>query len=297
MVPIDFAEHHVAGEDHQLGRRLALVGDRQAVAGPVQRKAADQPLLVEVPPVGHAGVQAVAEEVVHLVDVDRAGKHAGEDLAGAVAGLLAQQRNHVAGIELPLLAQRIGHLAFQQKAVGEQLVRGHARQVDVFDGMAERPMAQVVQQGRDDQQLGVLGPHGLGETLVVGQLLQEQQRQPVDAQRVLEPRMDCGRVDQRNQAELADPRQPAELRAIDQMPDPAGHGNVQLRRDADQRTPGVQAGNFRNLQDRRHGILDFRFWILDFTLWTLGTGEIAIWDLRSGICEIRRFKQNPKSKI
>ena len=86
VVPIDFAEHHVAGEDHQLGRRLAFVGDRQAVARLVQAEAADQPLLVEIPAVGHAGVQAVAEEVVHLVDVDRARKACWRGFAGRGRG-------------------------------------------------------------------------------------------------------------------------------------------------------------------------------------------------------------------
>ena len=43
MVPVDFAEHHVAGEDHHLGRRLSLVGDRQAIARFVEAEALDQP--------------------------------------------------------------------------------------------------------------------------------------------------------------------------------------------------------------------------------------------------------------
>ena len=86
VVPIDLAEHDVAGEDHQFGGRLALVGDRQPVARLVQAQAAHQPLLVEVPAVGHARVQAVAVEIVHLVDVDRPGEHAGEDSAGRGRG-------------------------------------------------------------------------------------------------------------------------------------------------------------------------------------------------------------------
>ena len=227
VVPIHFAEHHVAGEDQQLGRGLAFLGDRQAVALPVQAKAADQPLLVEVSPVGHAGVKAVAEEIVHLVDVDRAGKHAGQQLARAIAGLLAQQRNHIAGVEPPLPAKRIGQVTLQEEAVGEQLMRRHAGQVNVFDGVAEGPVPQIVQQGRDDQQFGVLGANALAETLVVGQLFQQQQGQAVDAQRVLEPCMQRSRIDQRHQPELADPRQPAELRRINELADPPGQGDVE----------------------------------------------------------------------
>ena len=74
-----------------------------------------QPLLVEMPPVGHAGVKAVAVQIVHLVDVDRAGEHSGEDLARRVAGFFAQQGHHVAGIDVPIVPQHVGDLAFQQK--------------------------------------------------------------------------------------------------------------------------------------------------------------------------------------
>ena len=72
-----------------------------------------------------------------------------------VAGLFAQQGDHVAGIDAPIVPQHVGDLAFQQKAVGKQLVARHARQADVFDRMAERPVAQVVQQRRGDEHLGV----------------------------------------------------------------------------------------------------------------------------------------------
>ena len=72
------------------------------------------------------------------------------------ARLFAQQGHHVARVDAPVVPQRVGNLAFQQKAVGEQLVARHAGQLHVFDRMAERPMAQVVQQGRDDEQLGIL---------------------------------------------------------------------------------------------------------------------------------------------
>ena len=44
MVPVDFAEHHIAGKDHQLRGRAAFVSDRQAIAGTIQAEAAQQPL-------------------------------------------------------------------------------------------------------------------------------------------------------------------------------------------------------------------------------------------------------------
>ena len=76
--------------------------------------------------------------------------------AAGVAGLFAQQGDHVAGIDAPVVPQHVGDLAFQQETVGEQLVAGHARQVDVFDRMAERPVAQVVQQRGGNERLGLL---------------------------------------------------------------------------------------------------------------------------------------------
>ena len=51
VVPIDLAEHHIAGKNHQFGGRAALVGECQAVAGAIQAKAAQQPLLIEMPAV------------------------------------------------------------------------------------------------------------------------------------------------------------------------------------------------------------------------------------------------------
>ena len=251
VVPVDLAEHDVAGEDHQFGGRLALVGDGQPVAGLVQAQAAQQPLLVEVPPVGHAGVQAVAEEIVHLVDVDRAGEHAGEDLAGGVAGLLAQQGDHVARIDVPIVPQHVGDLALQQEAVGEQLVARHARQPDVFDRMAERPVAQVVQQRGGDEHLGVFRPNGPRESLVVRQLLQVQQGQAVHAQAVLEARVDRRRIDQRHQAQLADPGQPAEVGRVDQLPHARRQRHVDLGRNAHQRRGGCPGRRLRECRESR----------------------------------------------
>ena len=218
MMPIDFAEHHVAGEDHHFGGGLAFFGDRQGIARLVQAKAADQPALIEIAAIGDAGVQAVAGEIIHLVDVDRPGEHAGQDSRHGVARLVRQQGHHVARIDAPVVAQRVGNFAFEQKTVGEQFVGRHARQTDVFDRMAKRPMPQVVQQRGHDEQLGVGRRHRAGEARVVAQLPQKQQRQPIDAQRVLEARVMGRRIDQRHQPQLADLGQPAKLGRVDRAP-------------------------------------------------------------------------------
>lgn len=218
-MPVDFAEHHVAGEDHHFGRGLAFFGDRQRVAGRVQAQAADQTVLVEVATVGHAGMQAVAGQIVHLVDVDRTGKDAGQNARSGPPGLVREQVDHVARIDLPLVAQCVGNVPFEQEAVGKQLVRGNAGQAHVFDRMAKRPVPQVVQQGRHDQQLGVGRHDRRGESLVVAQMPQAQQGQPVHAHRVLEARVMRRRVHEGHEPQLADPGQPAELGRVHERPD------------------------------------------------------------------------------
>ena len=73
------------------------------------------------------------------------------------------------------------------------------------------------------------------ETIVVREPLQVEQRETEDAQAVLETCMMGGRIDKRNKAQLADPRQAAEVGRVDHLPHAAGKRNVDLRRNADQR--------------------------------------------------------------
>ena len=71
VMPVDLAKHHIPGEDQHLGGRAALLGDGQRRAVLVEAEAGEQSLLVEMPAVRDSGVEAVAAEVVHLVDIDR----------------------------------------------------------------------------------------------------------------------------------------------------------------------------------------------------------------------------------
>ena len=105
MVPVDLAEHDVAGEHHQLGGGAALVGDGERRAGGVEAEACEQPLLVEVPAVRHAGVQAVAGQVVHLVNVDRPREQRAEDAAGRIVGGSLDQSGHAGRIEFPAVGE------------------------------------------------------------------------------------------------------------------------------------------------------------------------------------------------
>ena len=111
MVPIDFAEHHVASEDHHFGGCFAFVRDRQRVAGFVEAQAADQPAAVEMLTVGNAGVEAVAHQVVDFVDVDGTGQDAVEDAMGGRCDIAGDEVGNLGRIETPIVAQDVGHFA------------------------------------------------------------------------------------------------------------------------------------------------------------------------------------------
>ncbi len=215
----------------------------------IQAQTAQKPLLVEVPAVGHARVKAVAVEIIHFVDVDRAGQHARQDFGGRRAGFFAQQGDHVAGVDAPVVPQHVGDLALQQKTVGEQLVARHARQSEVLDRMAERPVAQIVQQRGGNERLGVFRPNVFCKTRVVGELLQVEQRQPIHAQTMLESRVDGRRIDQRDQPQLADAGQPAEIGRVDQLPHARRQRHIDLGRNAHQTAAGVQRDDFGDVED------------------------------------------------
>ena len=125
-MPIDFAEHHVAGEDHHFGRGLSLVGDGQCVAGFVEAEAADEPSAIEVAAVGHAGVQAVAHQVVDLVDVERPGEQRREKAGFDVVRAAGNQVGHVLRIERPIVAQGGGDFAFGDEPLCQQFVVRHS---------------------------------------------------------------------------------------------------------------------------------------------------------------------------
>ena len=85
-----------------------------------------------------------------------------------VARLFGEQRDDVAGADVPFVAQHVGNFAFEQEAVGEQFVMRHAGEAKIFDRMAERPVPQIVEQGGYDEQLGIGRGDGGAEASVVG---------------------------------------------------------------------------------------------------------------------------------
>ena len=84
--------------------------------------------------------------------------------------------------------------------------------------MAERPMADVVQQGGGQEQLGILRRNRGGESLVGGEPIEVFDGCQEDAERMFEPRVIGGRVDQPDQTELADVGQPAKRGRVDESP-------------------------------------------------------------------------------
>ena len=86
MVPIDLAKHHITRKDHQLGGSAPLVGDRQSRACFIEAQATKQPVFIEVTSVGYASVEAIASEVIHLVDIDWARQQRMQNPTGRVGG-------------------------------------------------------------------------------------------------------------------------------------------------------------------------------------------------------------------
>src|SRR5262245_46560162 len=77
LVEVDGAVHVEAGEEVRLGRRQALAGQVEALAGRVGAQLRQHPGEVEVAVVGAGGV-AVAEQVVAAVGVELPGDDLGE---------------------------------------------------------------------------------------------------------------------------------------------------------------------------------------------------------------------------
>ena len=170
----------------------------------------------------------------------------------AIARLARQQVNDFARLDVPFVAQQVGDLAFEQKAVGEQLVARRLSQANVFDRVAKRPMPQVVQQGRNGKPLCGLRRDCGRKPLVVRESVEVQQRHAIHAERVLEPRVIGRRIDEPHQPQLADARQPAELGRIDKLPHARRERHVQLGRNPHHVSAGAKGDKLGNVAERVH---------------------------------------------
>jgi hypothetical protein len=95
--------------------------------------------------------KAIASEVIHLVDIDWAGEQRVEHAAGRVGGRACDQAGNTRRIETPLLLQNRGWAATSQQVQHERFVLWDVRQSHVFNGMAESPVANIVDQRRYHQ--------------------------------------------------------------------------------------------------------------------------------------------------
>ena len=154
-------------------------------------------------------------------------------------------------LDVPILAKHAGQFAVvSQKMGGEFLVRRQIGKRHVLDRMAEGPMSQVVQQGRRQHDLGPVRVDDLAKAGVLAELQQVPHGVVKHAQRMLEPRVRCPRINAGGQAQLGDVLEPLKFARVDQGPHAAREGNVLFDGNPHQPAPGLEAGQFRNVQER-----------------------------------------------
>ena len=107
----------------------------------------------------------------------------------------------------------------RKKVGGKFLVRGQVLEPHVLDRVAERPMADIVQQGRAQKDLGPVTIDHFAKPRILAELLQIANGVVKHSQRMLEPRVGGSRIDARRQAQLGDVLQTLELRRVDQRAD------------------------------------------------------------------------------
>ena len=78
-------------------------------------------------------MQAISDQIVHLVDIDGARQQTLEDSAAALLGFSRKQRHYFTRLQVPLVAKRVGNVAFQQETVGKEFMRRNLGQADVGD--------------------------------------------------------------------------------------------------------------------------------------------------------------------
>ena len=137
-----------------------------------------------------------------------------------VTGGTGDQFSDPRGRNTPLRLKHLGDAPVRQDAPDERLVPRNLGQSHVLDGVAVRPVANVVHEGGGDERRRVGIADDLREPRFGPQPLQELERQAIDAQRVLKPRVHRTRVDQRHEAELRDAGEPPHLGRVEQRPHP-----------------------------------------------------------------------------
>jgi hypothetical protein len=106
-------------------------------------------------------MQAVAFQVIHLVDVDRSREDGPHQAQPRRIGPGDEHVEHFRGFDLPFALQDLAEFARWRKELGgECFVRRQVRQHHIFDGMTKRPVAEVVEQRGDHQNFGLMRVDG-----------------------------------------------------------------------------------------------------------------------------------------
>ncbi len=288
-MPIHLAEHYVAGKDHHLGGRFSFVGDRQPVARLVQAQAGDESPAIEMPAVRNAGVQAVAHQIIDFVDVDRPGKHTAKNPLRAVVGPAGDQRCDGVRIEIPVVGQHVGDFAANDEPPREVFVTWKLRKAQIFDRVAERPVADVVKKRGSEQQLGILWHDRRRESVVAGKPVQILDCSQEYTQRMLLPRMVRGRIHETHKPQLADLRQAAKRGRVDKPPHARCQWHVDAGRNPHDAASVAPSAHFRDIVDRIHGgpMLDSRASMLDGIVTSIGLNALPAF-------ADRRLRPGPK---
>ena len=174
-------------------------------------------------------------------------------LPAGVAGLFAQQGDHVAGIDAPVVPQHVGDLAFQAENCW-QTTRG--------SGTLGRWMSSIGwQNGQWPRSCSSARPRSASRRPPGRRPRRIARRGPI-ASDTARPggtrpgyaRTACGWPPDRpaTPAQLADSGQPAEVGRVDQLPHPRRQRHVNLGRNPHQRPAGVQGDDFRDVEDGGH---------------------------------------------
>ena len=220
VMPVDVAVHEIVGEHQRLDGGDPLARDRQPPPFGVVFDGLDESVAIDGLAEGHAAEQRIAQEIVDLVGVEGAGEDVGQQYV--TLGDLARLRTIVDDIgdahrvDVQLLAQDPGEGTggVLDQPAGPLLVadeEGH----QLFEGVRERVVADVVEQsgGQEDADVLVLQ---LQRRIGLQKPQEKLFGQMVDAERVLEAGVTRPRVDEVDEAELADFAQPLEIPSIHQ---------------------------------------------------------------------------------
>ena len=185
-----------------------------AVARFVEAQAADQPPAVEVAAVGHAGVQAVAHQVIDFVDVDRPGQHAAKNSLRAVVGFAGNQRRRRRADRDCQSSRSTSATSRRRESSGGRALRARrfAASCRSSIGWPNGQWPTSCSSAAASNSFGILRRDGGRESFVGGQPIEVLDRRQENAERMFLPRVVGGRIDQAHQPQLADLRQAGETR-------------------------------------------------------------------------------------